>query len=134
MKISDFDLIVKDEILGIYKDIFLLIEEAEVEGNNGNLELSMSKFSDAHKLFLERVDNSEAKSMSSLICLWNIFDGIGKNFANAGMKDDAIYHLNMALDIASSMGLYSEELNNNVSRMCIEKTTASLDVVNNKLQ
>lgn len=102
-----------------YDDVFKIIEEAQIAGNGGDTELSLLKFTEAHKLFLGYSDNG-GQTTEGRIVLWEIFNGIGVCYANTGDKENALHHLNQAIFIAPL-------------DMLKEKTRNSIDVVSEKL-
>lgn len=102
-----------------YNDVFNIIMEGEIAGNEGKLELALSKFAEAHKLFLSYADDG-GSTKAGRIVLWNIFDGIGICYTNAGNKEMALYHFNQAVLIAPF-------------ELLKEKSRKHIDLVNKKL-
>ncbi len=102
-----------------YNDVFNIIEAGEIAGNAGKLELALSKFAEAHKLFLSYTDGAGSATEGRIV-LWNIFHGIGICYTNAGDKKMALYHFNQAVLIAPHGALK-------------EKTQRNIDVVNENL-
>lgn len=102
-----------------YSDVFEIIGAGEIAGNEGKTELALSKFAEAHKLFLGYSDDG-GKTTEGRIVLWNIFNGIGICYANMGDKEKALYHFNQAIMIAPLKPIK-------------EKTIKNVNMVNEKL-
>ena len=102
-----------------YSKVFQIIEAGEAAGNEGKTDLALSKFAEAHNLFLSYSDKG-GETTEGRIVLWNIFHGIGICFANIGDKEKAMYHFNQAVVIAPLESIK-------------EKTTECINTVNKKL-